>query len=253
MNPRSLLLEELTSPDIEALLESGYRTVIIGAGSIEQHGPHLPLFVDAEHGKALSNRVAELMGSALVAPTIRVGISEHHMGFRGTITLSESTFSAVCHDYVSSLVRHGFEKICFVPTHGGNFRPLENMLDSLNQLADGKAQVLAYHELTGVIDVWQRVIEEESGLGARVGGHADIAETSLMEHLHPQHVMRERAVEGVHPERNEEFLQKMIMEGFKSITPNGILGDARGGTAAMGQRCIDEMAKVITAYFTTSS
>ena len=250
MEPRSLLIEELTSPDIEALLESGYRTVVIGAGSIEQHGPHLPLFVDAEHGKALSTRVAELLGNALVAPTIRVGVSEHHMGFRGTITLQESTFSAICHDYVSSLVRHGFEKICFVPTHGGNFRPLENMLDSLNLLADGKAQVLAYYELNGVIDVWRHVVQEDSGLGDRVGGHADIAETSLMEHLHPEFVMRDRAVEGVHPgERSEEFVQKMINEGFKSITPNGILGDARGGTAAMGANCLEALAKVVAAHF----
>lgn len=250
MQPRSLLIEELTSPDVEALLEAGYTTAVIGAGSIEQHGPHLPLFVDAEHGKALSKRVAEIMGSALVAPTIRVGVSEHHMGFRGTITLQESTFSAICHDYVSSLVRHGFEKICFVPTHGGNFRPLENMLDSLNKIADGKARVLAYHNLNGVVDVWKRVVHEDSGLGDRVGGHADIAETSLMEHLHPEHVMRDRAVEGVHPgERSEKFVQKMIKEGFKSITPNGILGDARGATAAMGANCLEEMAKVVAVHF----
>ena len=65
-------------------------------------------------------------------PTIRVGCSEHHMSFSGTISLREVTFRAVCRDYCVSLSRHGFTRICMLPSHGGNFKPLENMLEELN-------------------------------------------------------------------------------------------------------------------------
>lgn len=246
---QSLLLEHLAWPDVEAALEDGFKTAIVACGAVEQHGPHLPLFVDAEHGTALALSVAGKLGKTLVAPTIRVGISEHHMGFPGTMTIQESTFAAICHDYVSSLVRHGFTKIFFIPTHGGNFKPLEKMASSLNETAGGGVQVVVYANLVGVTEIWEKVLDEVSNLGERVGGHADIAETSLMEHLHPDLVRRERAEAGFTSEMTDEAFTKMIQEGFKSITPNGILGDARGASAEAGERCIEALADVLVAYF----
>ncbi len=246
---KSLLLEHLAWPDVEAALANGYRTAIVACGAVEQHGPHLPLFVDAEHGTALALSVASKLGNTLVAPTIRVGISEHHMGFPGTMTIQESTFQSICMDYVTSLVRHGFNQIFFIPTHGGNFKPLENMLPMLSETAGADVKVVVYSDLVGVTEVWERVLEEVSGFGERVGGHADIAETSLMEHLHPDLVRRERAEAGYTSEMTDEAFTKMIQEGFKSITPNGILGDARGASAIAGERCIDGLAELLTAYF----
>lgn len=247
MNP--LLLEHLTWPEVEAALEAGSRTVIIACGAVEQHGPHLPLFVDAEHGTALALRVAQRMGGTLVAPTIRVGVSEHHMGFAGTVSITESTFHALCHDYTVSMARHGFTRICFLPTHGGNFRPLAAMADALDETAGPDATVIVYTDLLGLIDLWRQMIEDLSGLGDRVGGHADIAETALMEYLHPDLVRRDKAEAGYQPELSEDVVERIIRDGFKSITPNGIMGDARGATAEMGERCIDALADVVAAYF----
>ncbi|MCH7475968.1 MAG: creatininase family protein, partial [Gemmatimonadetes bacterium] len=125
----SLFLERLTSPQVAAALKEGKTTIVVPCGAVEQHGPHLPLFVDAEHGTRLGAEVARRLGNTLVAPTIRIGCSEHHMSFSGTISLEETTFRAVCRDYCVSLSRHGFRKICMLPTHGGNFRPLRDMRD----------------------------------------------------------------------------------------------------------------------------
>ena len=75
-------------------------------------------------------QVARRLGHTLVAPTIRVGCSEHHMGFPGTLTLETSTFQAVLRDYCRSLARHGFETICLLPTHGGNFGPTFFLVES---------------------------------------------------------------------------------------------------------------------------
>jgi creatinine amidohydrolase len=243
-------LEQLSWPEVESAIKDGFTTAIVGAGAIEQHGPHLPLLVDAEHGKAISQLIAEKMGNALAAPTIRVGISEHHMAFSGTISVRESTFAAVCEDYVDSLARHGFTKICFVPTHGGNFGPLHKIKNQLQEVAGDRAKILLYAEIGDLLDMWRGVIEEISGLGSRVGGHADIAETSIISYLHPNWVQHGKAEVGYMPERNDDgSLNEIIKNGLKSVTANGILGDARGATAEMGERCVEVFAAAATKYF----
>ena len=105
MADREIRIEHLCWPDVESMMESGFDTVVFACGAVEQHGPHLPMFVDAEHGTALAVAVAHRLGNAFVAPTVRVGISEHHMAFPGTVSISESTFGAICEDYVRSIDR----------------------------------------------------------------------------------------------------------------------------------------------------
>lgn len=244
-----ILLEHLPWPEVESRLRDGYRRVVVACGAVEQHGPHLPLFVDAEHGTNLALAVARLMGKTLVAPTIRVGISEHHMAFPGTVSLSEPTFRAVCRDYVMSLARHGFERVCLLPTHGGNFRPLADAIGELDEAAGPETSVVAYTDLVGMVECWKEIVEQVSGLGSRVGGHADIAETSIMMHLHPTLVREDRFAEGFHPELQEDVIARILRDGFKSVTPNGILGDARGASAEIGERCIHDLAPIIARFF----
>lgn len=240
-------LERMTWPDVRAALDAGATTVVVPCGAVEQHGPHLPLFVDAEHGTRLGTEVARRLGNALVAPTVRVGCSEHHMEFPGTISLQETTFRAVCADYCSSLSRHGFRHVCLLPSHGGNFQPLARAEPHLNQAAD--CRVTAFTDLLGVVQTWRRVVEEEVGLGDRVGGHADIAESSVMLCLHPQLVRTHAAEAGYLPQVSEDLIDRIIRDGIKSVTSNGILGDARGMSARIGERCIAEVADLMAAHF----
>ena len=249
MEPRSLLLEELTWPEVEEALEAGYTTAVVGVGAVEQHGPHLPLLVDAVRGDRLAYDVAVRMGEALVAPTIRVGCSEHHMGFAGTVSLRRSTLEAVCLDYAVSLARHGFRRICFAPSHGGNFQPLADMLDDLRRAVAPDCDVLAYTDLTGFLDVWRGAVAGAGGDAARVGGHADLAETSEMLVLRPDLVLRDRAEAGYTGAVDGALLDRMFRDGMRSVTPNGILGDARGASADVGERCLSAAANAVTGAF----
>lgn len=244
-------MERMTSPEIGAAIEDGVTTVVVAAGAVEQHGPHLPLFVDAEHGDRLAVEIARRLGRALVAPTIRVGWSAHHMAFPGTVSLEKETFLAVCRDYVVSLAHHGFRRVCFVPSHGGNFAPLAETRDSFNEAAGPDCSVDVYADLAEVIGVWREVAEAEVGLGARVGGHADIAETSIMMAMHDGIVREELAERGrlTTPEEEPELIRRVLSEGFASVTPNGILGDARGAGAELGEKMIVVLADRMAAHF----
>jgi creatinine amidohydrolase len=253
MTPPDLALERLTWPEVAQAIEDGWRTVIVPCGAVEQHGPHLPLFVDAEHGTRLGLEVARRLDKALVAPTIRIGCSEHHMAFPGTISLERETFEAVCRDYCVSLARHGFTRICLLPSHGGNFRPLAEMLPRLTDVVDRTAEVRAFTDLLGLMAVWTRIVQEESGHGDRVGGHADIAESSVMLVMHPALVKEDEAVCGYLPEMTEDVIQRILRDGFKSVTPTGVLGDARGMSHDIGIRCINAAADLVAAAFRESS
>ena len=251
--PDCVLLERMTSPEIRKAIDSGYSTAVFSCGAIEQHGPHLPLMVDAEHGARLAEEVARRLGKALVAPTIRVGCSEHHMAFPGTISLRISTFEALCRDYCTSLARHGFQRICIISSHGGNMAPLADMLDRLRNAVGPQTQILAFCKMDDLIRTWRHVVEDECGLGNRVGGHAHIAESSLMLALHPDLVRKEDAVAGCLESPTEEFLERMFRDGLQSVAPNGILGDPRGMSGQIGQLCINELAEVLTTFFRAES
>ena len=248
MSELEMQLERLRSPEIRERIEDGWKSVLFACGAVEQHGPHLPLFMDAEHGTRLAVEVARRLGRALVAPTIRAGCSEHHMAFAGTISLRPESFEAIVTDYVTSLARHGFERILILPTHGGNFAPLVEMEGRLREAAGGAA-VTIYADLMGLIQLWRKVSEEELGLGDRIGGHADLGETSIMLSLQPELVRLDLAAAGFQAELTDEVLARMIRDGFDSVTPNGILGDARGATAELGDRLIEELAAEVTEFF----
>ncbi|MYC86616.1 MAG: creatininase family protein [Gemmatimonadales bacterium] len=244
-------MERMTSPEIGAAIEAGITTVVVAAGAVEQHGPHLPLFVDAEHGDRLAVEIARRLGRALVAPTIRVGWSAHHMAFPGTVSLEKETFLAVCRDYAVSLAHHGFRRVCFVPSHGGNFAPLAEARDAFNEAAGPDCSVDVYADLAEVIGVWRDVAEAEAGLGGRVGGHADVAETSIMMAMHDGIVREELAECGrlTTPEEEPELIRRVLSEEFASVTPNGILGDARGASAELGEKMIAALADRMAAHF----
>ena len=243
-----LVLEEMTWPEVEEAIASGTTTAVVAVGAVEQHGPHLPLLVDAVRGDRLAVEVARRLDGAVVAPTIRVGCSEHHMGFPGTLSVRRHTLEALCLDYVVSLARHGFSRVCFVPSHGGNFGPLADMLDDLRAAVAPGCRVDAYTDLLGFMTFWQAAVgAHDPALVSRVGGHADLAETSEMLCIRPDLVRSALAAEGHVQAFDEALMRRIFTEGFRAVTPNGILGDARGASAEIGTACIERAAEGIVA------
>ena len=229
-------MEELTSPEIGALV--GTHRVVFACGATEQHGPHLPLAVDALIGDALAEAVARKLGDTLVAPTLRIGCSRHHMAFPGSFTLREETFRAVVRDQVESLRAHGFERIGIIPSHGGNFAPLAALAPELG--------VAAYTDLAGMIEAWEEIVVGAGGPPGHVGGHADIAESSMVLALRPELVRSERAAAGYTGDP-KAVLDTIFDSGFKAVTENGVLGDPAGMSPELGRALLDGMATRIAA------
>ncbi|MFW9914334.1 MAG: creatininase family protein [Candidatus Thorarchaeota archaeon] len=208
--------------------------VVIGIGSIEQHGPHLSIQTDALAGDIAANRVATELGNALQAPTIRVGCSDHHLAFPGTISCRKSTLKAIIHDYVESLARHGFENIILLPSHGGNFGPTQEAIEEL-QKKHPKRKIVGYTDLMGLFKILADMSAEFGITAQESGAHAGENETSLMLALREELVKKERLTPGYIGPLGVEEIRLINEKGMTALTDNGVLGDPTKATREKGE------------------
>lgn len=228
-----MFMQSMSSSAIEAAIASGSRTVIVVAGSVEQHGPHLPCETDSIYGEALAGRLAATLGSTLVAPVIRPGVSDHHLGFAGTFTIPVELLLLQVESYLTSLAGMGFTRVILTSSHGGNFIPLT---DALPRLRDHAAPLGI--DIVPVLDLFEfvaalRKVPADRGLDQGLSAvQADLIETSIMLYLRPELVRMDLAEVG----HMEDFdVAGMFVSGLRTITANGILGDPRGATAELGE------------------
>jgi creatinine amidohydrolase len=233
----------MTWPEIKAEQERGRDTVVVAFGATEQHGPHMPLATDALLGDHLARMVAERL-DAFVAPTVRVGCSEHHLEFAGTLSISEGTFHAIVADILRSLARGGFARAVLLPTHGGNFGPLAAALELLGPVPG--LEVRALTDLSTLFTIARLGAEEHEVPLGEGGLHAGEWETSMMLAIHP---------ELVHPERGEPgytgdpqaAVAAMFGGGVHTVASNGVIGDPGRASAEHGVRYWDEVLRVTLA------
>lgn len=124
-------LERLSQPAAEARLKST-RLAVIAPGSVEQHGPHLPLGTDAFAADTLAEEVARKLDSVLV-PLSLVGVSPYHLSWPGSLSLKPQTMIAMIEDVCEALAAHGVERILFVNWHEGNSPTLRLAGDSVQR------------------------------------------------------------------------------------------------------------------------
>jgi len=124
---------DLTYVDIREYLKTK-DTVLVPMASLEQHGPHLPLYTDIVTAWEVATRVSEMIG-VLHTPGIWMGYSPQHMhepgSGRGTITVRSSTLLNLVHDVGRSLIHHGFNRIIFINGHGSNVKVIDPILRKL--------------------------------------------------------------------------------------------------------------------------
>jgi creatinine amidohydrolase len=226
-------------PEIQEQVASGKTTALLVAASIEQHGPHLVCETDCWYGEEMALRVARRLGDALVAPVIRPGCSEHHMGFAGTFTIPPEVLVALVTHHLRSLAESGFTHVVLTSSHGGNFGPLREALPGLRQ--EGLKLGV---RLTPVLDLGAFVaalIRAPLARGLDQGMpavQADLVETSLALALRPETVHMELAAPGY---LGDFDLDDLFRLGLKRITSNGVLGDPTQATAELGLEILDSL------------
>ena len=254
-----VLIEEMTWPEIKEAMESGKTTAILACGASEQHGPHLPTGTDTYLGTAIAERAARIVGNALVVPTLRPGLSEHHMHFPGSFTLRIGTFVALLEDYCESLARQGFERIVIFTSHGGNADVLRAYGPLLARSQQGRCEVVVIvRASTDFQKIFDLLAERGVGIGA-AGVHAGYAETSEMLECQPHLVHMDAAVPGrcdedfYKPENIGRSQMQSFLEGIETQSPIGVLGDPTGATAEAGRKILELLARGVAANATAST
>lgn len=240
-------LEEMTWPDVEdALDDTGL--VVVPTASIEQHGPHLPLAVDAIRASELGRRIADRL-DCFVAPTVRPGRSDHHMAFPGTITLSKETFAGVVRDYCESLDAHGFSRIALFTSHGGNTADIEALAPELD--ADLDAHVFVAGDRDGVMDARTSAMAEYDVPSEAAGAHAGAAETAFIMETNPRLVRDTEDATGYVGDVTEADAD--IGNGIDALTDNGVLGDPEQATVEQGDTLIERTAAYLADEIETEA
>ena len=226
----------LRAPQLRALAQEDC-LVILPVGSTEQHGPHLPVQVDALLATEVSLGAASRFNppeKAVVAPTVWCGLAEHHMDLGGTFTLDHSTYHALIRCLCRSIQRHGFRRICVVNGHGGNIHALHVIAAELKQELDLRILVCTYWTLPDVAKSFAEILEKQSNVR-----HAGEAETSMLLHLKPDLIDQDALQQADGPAE-----LKMMGPGayrwnsFRSMSPNGVIGFPSAASAEKGEKLL---------------
>ncbi|MCP4901348.1 MAG: creatininase family protein [bacterium] len=192
-------LQLKTWPEVEEYLKKN-EGIILPIGATEQHGPIGLIGTDAICAETLAWEVGE-RANALVAPTLAVGMSEHHMTFPGSMTLRPSILLAVVHDVVLSLARHGFRRFWFLNGHGGNTATLEAAFSEI--YADVPHYVDKADNIRCTsISWWETPAAERLSaelFGDQDGDHATASEVSVALAAYPEGVKLDSALPRANP------------------------------------------------------
>jgi creatinine amidohydrolase len=210
-------LASRTWPEVDA---APRRALVVPLGALEQHGPHLPLDTDTRIAAAIAAEAAARHDGVAVAPALPVGASGEHAAFPGTVSIGADALVHVLVELGRDASTH-WAALLFVNAHGGNAAAAEAAVRRLR--AEGRRCAVFHVAVPGG------------------DAHAGRTETSLMLHLAPDAVRADALAPGA-TEPLAELLPRLRAEGVRPVSPNGVLGDPRGATAAEGARLLAQLA-----------
>jgi creatinine amidohydrolase len=230
-------------------LPMGEIVAILPLGAVEQHGPHLPVRVDAAINAGILARAVALMPPdlpALVLPALPIGKSNEHIAFPGTLSLPYDLLARLWFEVAKSAWRAGIRKIILFNSHGGQPQVMEIVCREL-RVELGMFAVGAS---------WFRTIDSSdlySPSELKHGIHGGEAETSVMLHLHPDLVAMGHAADfvphSVELERTNALLTPEGGVGFgwqaQDLHPAGACGNAASADAARGAEQVERAARAL--------
>jgi len=241
--PDSVVLDELTSPEVAMRIAGGTTTVIVPIGGTEQSGPYVTLGKHNARAQILSERIARALGDTLVAPVMAyvpegsIEPPSAHMRFAGTISVPEPAFEAVLEGAARSLRRHGFRTIVLLGDHGGYQKSLGAVAARLDrEWAATPVRVFAvsaYYRAAGT--GFAAILAKRGFSAAEIGEHAGLADTSLTLALAPQ-LVRSEQLRGAPP----------------PSVAQGVAGDPRRSSADLGQLGVDAIVADTVAAIRTA-
>lgn len=241
---------EMTTEDFRAPGVADW-IAVLPVAAVEQHGPHLPLGVDAEIGDGYLARALELLPPELpvtVLPAQQIGTSVEHAAFPGTLSLSPETVIRAWTEIGESVARAGLRKIVLMNAHGGNSAVLDVVARSLRV----RRGMLAVH------CHWQRFGYPAGTFEAaelRHGIHGGEIETSLMLAFRPDLVRMDEARDfrpyTLDMERDFAHLRATSPAGFgwmaQDINETGAIGNAAAATVEAGRLSVEHGARAFVA------
>ena len=216
-------LAALTSPQAGELAAGG-ALLAVPVGATEQHGPHLPLSTDTDLAVALCARLAAGRPRVLAAPPLAYGASGEHQDFPGTLSIGAEAMELLLIELCRSATRT-FSRVLVVSTHGGNAGPVRR---AERRLRAESRDILAW------LPAWAG------------DAHAGRAETSLELALAPDRVRPGRAEAG-NTRPLTELMPELRRSGVRAVSPNGVLGDPAGASAAEGAALLGRLTADLLA------
>jgi mycofactocin precursor peptide peptidase len=220
-------------PEVEA---GTRRVLVVPVGSLEQHGAHLPLDTDTRIAVAVAERACAGRSGIGLAPAIAIGASGEHADFPGTLSIGHVALSTL----LVELGRHAslhWPALLLANGHGGNVAAINDALAKLR--AEGRD-----------CHVWHASVRPSTLAGAGLSlvpdAHAGRVETSVMLALAPQDVRLDAAESG-ETRPLPEIMAGLRTRGVRQVSPNGVLGDPAGASAAEGETLLALLAADLTA------
>ena len=216
-------------PSLRKLIKKKKQVAVIPIGSIEQHGPHLPISTDLDIVTEISKKLSEMKGYLLL-PTLTYGVSFEHAPFFN-LSIRESTLRTVLTDLCSSLLANNIKTVFIINGHHGNLKSIKNIDVKLEKLSKNKLKVFS-------LSYWYFLKREFD--------HAGFVETSLMLAI-SKNIKMKLAKKGLITDgmtkQEIKTLGKLANQSFPKATKNGIWGDPTKATKKDGQVILAEILK----------